>query len=94
MSIKFFKKHGNTNIFRSMNNAGTKKTARGGLSESDIDLFMSHIQVATDNHRFLGIKTLEIMTESILPLHTVLQPFESILRVGSIAGHQIEIVHL
>ena len=41
MSIKFFKKHGNTNIFRSMNNAGTKKTARGGLSESDIDLFMS-----------------------------------------------------
>lgn len=41
MSIKIFKKHGNANIFRFLNSTGTKKTARGGLSESDIDLFMS-----------------------------------------------------
>lgn len=41
MSIKFFKKNGNANIFRFLNSAGTKKTARGHLSESDIDLFMS-----------------------------------------------------
>ena len=41
MSIKIFKKNGNTNIFRFLNNAGTKKSARGGLSESDIDLFIS-----------------------------------------------------
>ena len=41
MSIKIFKKHGNANIFRFLNNAGTKKNARGGLSESDIDLFIS-----------------------------------------------------
>ena len=41
MSIKIMKKNGNTNIFRFLNNAGTKKIARGGLSESDIDLFIS-----------------------------------------------------
>ena len=38
----------------------------------DVNLLMRHIQVTTKDHRFLGIQTLQISPEVILPRHTII----------------------
>ena len=60
----------------------------------DVYLLVGHIQVATEDDGFLLIKTLQIGAESILPCHTVVQTFQTVLRVRRIAADKEEIRHL
>ena len=55
---------------------------------------MGHVQVAAENDRFLAIESLQIAAEIILPCHPIVQSLQTILRIGRVAAHQEEIVHL
>jgi hypothetical protein len=65
-----------------------------GLGILDIYLLMSYIEVATEDNGLLGIELPEIVTEIILPGHTIVQTLQPVLRVGSVTANEIEIVHL
>ena len=45
-----------------------------GLWILQVDLPVGHIQVATEDHRFVLIQGLQISKKVVLPLHTVVQP--------------------
>ena len=65
-----------------------------GLGILDIDLLVGHVQVAAEDDGLLGIEALEIGLEIILPRHAVVEALETVLRVGRVAAHQEEVVHL
>jgi hypothetical protein len=55
---------------------------------------VGHVAVATEENWLLGIEILEIVTEIILPGHTIVQTLQPVLRVGSVTANEIEIIHL
>ena len=55
---------------------------------------MGHIQVTTYDDGLLGIETLQIVLEIILPFHAVVKTAQFILRIGCIDGDEEEIRHL
>ena len=65
-----------------------------GFRILDIDLLVGHVQVAAEDDGLLGIEALEIGLEIILPRHAVVETLKTVLRVGRIAAHQEEVVHL
>ena len=52
---------------------------------------MGHIEIAAVHHRLYGVQLAEIRPDIVLPLHTVIQPGQLILGIGSIAAYQIEL---
>ena len=50
-----------------------------GLGILDVDLLVSHIQVATKDDGFLCIKSLQIAPEVVLPRHTVVETLQAVL---------------
>ena len=65
-----------------------------GLGILDVDLLMSHIEVAAEDDGLLGVEALKVGTEGILPRHAVVEALQTVLRVGRIAADQKEIGHL
>lgn len=65
-----------------------------GLGVFKVYLLVGHIQVATKDDRFDGIKTHQVFAEVILPRHAVLQTTKTILRVRRITADKIEVLHL
>ena len=65
-----------------------------GLGILYVYLLVSHIEVTAEDNGLLGIEPFEIVTEIILPGHTIVQTFQAVLRVGSVTANEIEIVHL
>ena len=49
------------------------------LGVLDVDLLVSHIQVATEDHRLLRIESLQIAPEVVLPRHTVVETLQAVL---------------
>ena len=51
---------------------------------------MRHVQVTTHNDRFLFFQFFQIGTEIIFPFHSIIQPSQFFLRIGSIHSNQIK----
>ena len=71
--------------------AGIHPVALGVLQ---VYLLVGHIQVATKDDGLLAVQSLQIAAEGVFPRQAVLQPLQSVLRVGRVAAHQEEVVHL
>ena len=71
--------------------AGIHAVALGVLQ---VDLLVGHVQVATEDHGFLGVEALQVTAEGILPRHAILQALQSVLRVRRITADKEEILHL
>ena len=65
-----------------------------GLWIFQVNLLVRHIQVAAHNHRFLGIKPLQVDAKIVLPRHAVVEAAQTVLTVGRVASHEVEIRHL
>ena len=65
-----------------------------GLGILQVYLLVGHIQVAAQDDGLLGIQCHQVGTEVVLPLHAVVQSLQPVLRIGSVAGDQIEVVRL
>ena len=65
-----------------------------GLGVLQVYLLMRHIQVATIDDGLLLVQSREIAAQVVFPLHAIVQALEPILRVGRVAAHQEEVVHL
>ena len=59
-----------------------------------IDLFMSHVHIPTDDHRFFILKLRYIIPEVVLPFHPVGKPLQLVLRVRHINGDEIILSHI
>ena len=57
-----------------------------------VDFLMGHVEVAAYDDGFLGLQLLEELQKVVLPLHAVVEPPQTVLRVGGIAGDEIEVV--
>ena len=53
---------------------------------------MSHVQIATIDHRLLCIQGTEVFPQGVLPGHTVVQPCQLPLGVGGVDAHQVKIL--
>ena len=65
-----------------------------GFGIFDINLLMGHVQVATEDDGFLGIESLKVSLEIVLPRHAIVKALQAILRIRRIAAHEEEAVHL
>ena len=64
-----------------------------GFRIFQVNLLVRHIQVAAHNHRFLGIKSLQVGAKIVLPRHAVVEAAQTVLTVGRVASHEVEIRH-
>ena len=55
---------------------------------------MCHIQVTAHDDGFLLVQLEQVGAEGVLPRHAVVQAAQSVLTVGRVAGHQVEVGHL
>ena len=55
---------------------------------------MGHVQVTAEDDGLLRVELLQIVTESILPRHTVFEALQTVLRVRRVAADKIEVLHL
>ena len=53
---------------------------------------MGHVQVPTVNDRLDLVQGHKVLPQIVLPLHTIVQPFEPILGVGGVAADQIKLL--
>ena len=65
-----------------------------GLRVLQVYLLVGHVQVAAQDDGFLLIEAEEILTERIFPRHAIVEALQTVLRVGRIAAHQEEVLHL
>ena len=56
-----------------------------------VDFAVCHVQVAAHYDRFLRVERQKIVTECVVPRHSVVQTAQTILRVGHIGRDQVEI---
>ena len=61
----------------------------GGVLE--VDLLVGHVHIAADNDAFAGREAAKVLSEGVLPLHTVWQAAQAVLGVGGIDVHQVEL---
>ena len=52
---------------------------------------MGHIQVAAQDYGLLFIQGHQVTTEIVLPLHAVVQTFQSVLTVRRVAANEVEV---
>ena len=60
----------------------------------EVDFFVSHVHVTTDDDGFLAIEFKKIVAEGILPSHSVVESAESVLTVWGIDADEIVVFHL
>ena len=52
---------------------------------------MRYVQIACGNHRLDGIERTQFCAECVIPLHSVIEPLQTILRVRRVAGHKVKV---
>ena len=70
---------------------GEARVLAVGLGVLEVDLAVSDVEVAAEDHGLGLLQLLEIRQKSVLPCHAVIQTAKLILRVRRIAGHGKEI---
>ena len=54
---------------------------------------MSHVHIAADNHWFATAQIVDVSAEIIIPLNTVVEAAQFVLRVWRVNGNEEEIAH-
>ena len=67
---------------------GTSTVALGILQ---VDFLMGNVQIAADNNDFFLIQLADKLADSVIPVETMVNSCQFPLRIGCIAGDQIEI---
>ena len=64
-----------------------------GAGIFQVNFLMRHIHIPTHNHWFLFGQFLQVISEILFPVYTVIQALQTILRIRNIHINQIEIRH-
>lgn len=60
-----------------------------GLWIADVYFAVRHVEVAADDYGLGGIERADIIGKGLLPLHTVVQPRQSFLRIGRVYVYEV-----
>ena len=66
---------------------GKARISSVGFRVLDVNLFVGHVQVATENDRLFLVQLQQISPEIVFPAHAIVKPLQSVLRIGRIAAY-------